>query len=68
MEYSEIKIGDVIECGTSIAGGKGIVIDKYKGKLYVLNKDGKVYDVHPQSVEQVTKNVKLKAILEAIIN
>lgn len=68
MEYNEIKIGDVIECGPSIAGGKGIVIDKYKGRLYALNKEGKVYNVHPQEIEQVAKNVKLKAILEAIIN
>ena len=68
MEYNEIKIGDVIECGTSIAGGKGIIIDKSKGRVYALSKEGKIYNVNPHEIEQVTKNVKLKAILEAIIN
>lgn len=67
MEYSEIKIGDVIEC-RSIPGGKGIVIDKSKGRVYALSKEGKTYNVNPHELEQVTKNVKLKAILEAIID
>ena len=67
MEYKDIKIGDVVLC-SSVSGKRGVVTNKCKGRITLITADARDYFVHPNECASVIKNVKIKAILEAIIN
>ena len=67
MEYKDIKIGDVVLC-SSVSGEKGIVTNKCKGRITLTTADARNYSVTPNECDSVIRNVKIKAILEAIIN
>ena len=67
MEYKDIKIGDVVLC-SSVSGGKGIVTGKCSGRINITTADARNYSAHPNECDSVIKNVKIKAILEAIIS
>lgn len=67
MEFNDIKIGDVVECGTNAYGGRGVVMSKKSGRIKLLSADAKWYDVTADGCDHVIKHVKIKEILEAVI-
>lgn len=69
MEYKDIKLGDVVYIGDSIKGGRGLVINKSKPRISIINEDGIGYSVMPSECEKIVKRgVDYKSAIKALIN